>query len=121
MFRDEADRQVQDGGRGVDVGEPAGGVGPWGWTACGGIGAAAVARPTRGEPRPHPGTRRRDLAHAPEAVSDHYPGVDQVRLRECRMLVLAMVTTWRWDRGDEFPDGRRLGAEWLRQLRAARG
>ncbi len=59
-----------------------------------------------------------DLAHAPEEVSEHYPGVNQDLLRECRTLVLAMVTTWRWDRGDQFPDGRRLGAEWLSQLRA---
>lgn len=60
-----------------------------------------------------------DLAHAPEEVGAHYPGVDQGLLRECRLLVLAMITTWRWDRGDEFPNGRQLGAEWLSQLRAA--
>jgi hypothetical protein len=60
-----------------------------------------------------------DLAHAPEQVGEHYPGVDQDLLRECRTLVLAMVTTWRWDDGDEFPNGRRLGREWLSQLRAA--
>jgi hypothetical protein len=29
-----------------------------------------------------------------------------------------MITTWRWDRDDRFPDGRRLGAEWLDRLRA---
>lgn len=62
-----------------------------------------------------------DLAHAPEEVSEHYPGVDHGLLRECRILVLAMVTTWRWDRGDQLPDGRRLGIEWLRQIRAALG
>ncbi|MEU1407910.1 aminoglycoside phosphotransferase family protein [Streptomyces sp. NPDC005728] len=60
-----------------------------------------------------------DLAHAPEEVSEHYPGVDQDLLRECRVLVLAMVTTWRWDRGDQLPNGRRLGTEWLSQIRAA--
>jgi Ser/Thr protein kinase RdoA (MazF antagonist) len=60
-----------------------------------------------------------DLAHAPEEVSEHYPDVDQDLLRECRLLVLAMVTTWRWDRGDQFPNGRQLGTEWLMQLRAA--
>jgi phosphotransferase family enzyme len=62
-----------------------------------------------------------DLAHAPEEVSEHYPGVDQDLLRECRILVLAIITTWRWDRGDQLPDGRRLGAEWLSQIRAALG
>jgi hypothetical protein len=60
-----------------------------------------------------------DLAHAPDDVGEHYPGVDQDLLRECRTLMLAMVTTWRWDRGDQFPDGRRLGTEWLGQIRAA--
>ncbi len=60
-----------------------------------------------------------DLAHAPEEVSEHYPGVDQDLLRECRILMLAMITTWRWDRGDQLPNGRQLGREWLSQIRAA--
>jgi hypothetical protein len=60
-----------------------------------------------------------DLAHAPEEVSGRYPGVNQDLLGECRILVLAMITTWRWDRGDQLPNGRRLGAEWLSQIRAA--
>jgi Phosphotransferase enzyme family len=60
-----------------------------------------------------------DLAHAPEEVSDHYPGVSQDLLRECRILVLAMITTWRWDRDDQLPNGRQLGTEWLSQIRAA--
>jgi hypothetical protein len=60
-----------------------------------------------------------DLAHAPEEVSEHYPGLNQDLLRECRILVLAMITTWRWDRGDQLPNGRQLGTEWLSQIRAA--
>jgi len=60
-----------------------------------------------------------DLAHAPDEVSEHYPGVNQDLLRECRILVLAMITTWRWDRGDQLPNGRQLGTEWLSQIRAA--
>jgi Ser/Thr protein kinase RdoA (MazF antagonist) len=60
-----------------------------------------------------------DLAHVPEEVGEHYPGVNQDLLRECRILVLAMITTWRWDRGDQFPNGRQLGTEWLSQIRAA--
>jgi hypothetical protein len=60
-----------------------------------------------------------DLAHAPEEVGAHYPGVDRNLLHECRILVLAMITTWRWDRDDQFPDGRRLGTEWLGRIRAA--
>jgi len=62
-----------------------------------------------------------DLAHAPDDVSEHYPGVDHDLLRECRILVLAMISTWRWDRGDQLPNGRRLGTEWLNQIRAALG
>jgi len=60
-----------------------------------------------------------DLAHAPEEVSAHYPGVNQGLLRECRILVLSMITTWRWDSGDQLPNGRQLGTEWLSQIRAA--
>jgi thiamine kinase-like enzyme len=58
-----------------------------------------------------------DLAHVPDDASEHYPGVDTVLLRDCRTLVLAMVTAWRWDRGDQFPNGRELGREWLSRLR----
>ncbi|MFE7274715.1 phosphotransferase enzyme family protein [Streptomyces sp. NPDC057623] len=60
-----------------------------------------------------------DLAHAPDDVSKHYPGVRQDLLRECRILMLAMITAWRWDRGDQLPNGRLLGAQWLGQIRAA--
>lgn len=60
-----------------------------------------------------------DLAHAPEEVSEHYPGINQDLLRECRILVLAMITTWRWDRSDQLPNGRQLGTEWLGQIREA--
>jgi thiamine kinase-like enzyme len=60
-----------------------------------------------------------DLAHAPDEVSEHYPGVNHGLLHQCRILVLAMITTWRWDRGDQLPNGRQLGTEWLSQIRAA--
>jgi aminoglycoside phosphotransferase (APT) family kinase protein len=60
-----------------------------------------------------------DLAHAPEEVSGHYPDINQDLLRECRILVLAMIATWRWDRGDQLPNGHQLGTEWLSQIRAA--
>jgi hypothetical protein len=60
-----------------------------------------------------------DLAHAPEEVDGHYPGADADLVRDCRLLVLAMITTWRWDVEDDLPDGRRLGREWLAGLRAA--
>ncbi len=58
-----------------------------------------------------------DLAHVPEAVRAYYPGVDQGLLDECRQLVIAMVAAWRWELGDQFPQGRRFGEECLRVLR----
>jgi len=62
-----------------------------------------------------------DLAHVPEEVSARYPDVDHELLRECRILMLAMVAAWRSDRDDQFPNGRRMGTELLSQLRAALG
>ncbi|WP_328997238.1 aminoglycoside phosphotransferase family protein [Kribbella sp. NBC_00709] len=58
-----------------------------------------------------------DLAHVPVAVCEHYSGIDQGLLDECRQLVLAMVAAWRWDIGDQFPNGRRFGEEFLSALR----
>jgi hypothetical protein len=60
-----------------------------------------------------------DLAHAPEDVAEHYPGVDRDLLRDCRILMLAMIIMWRWDKEDQLPNGRQLGEEWFRQMRAA--
>ena len=66
---------------------------------------AAVHRPRDVLPRacrvrPRPRARRGQRA---------LPDADQELLRECRALVLAMVAAWRWDRDDQFPDGRRAG------------
>ncbi|MFI6818434.1 phosphotransferase family protein [Nonomuraea sp. NPDC050328] len=58
-----------------------------------------------------------DLAHAPEQVASHYPDIDPVLLQYCRLLVLAMITTWRWDRDDHLPNGTHLRTTWLTQLR----
>ena len=60
-----------------------------------------------------------DLAHVPEAVSAHYPDADQELLRACRILKLAMVAAWRWDRDDQYPNGRRVAAVLLSAMRAA--
>jgi hypothetical protein len=60
-----------------------------------------------------------DIAHVPDEVSEHYPDAAQDLLRECRVLMLAMIATWRWERDDQLPNGRRLGIEWLSQMRAA--
>ena len=58
-----------------------------------------------------------DLAHVPEEVALHYPGVDRELLGECRHLVLAMVAAWRWDAADQFPNGRRVAQELVSTLR----
>ncbi len=58
-----------------------------------------------------------DLAHAPEAVSECYPGADHALVSSCRQLVLAMVAAWRWDRDDEFPNGESAGRAILKLLR----
>jgi hypothetical protein len=58
-----------------------------------------------------------DLAHVPEEVSERYPDADQELLRECRIIVLAMVAAWRWDPGDQFPNGQRAARELLSALR----
>jgi len=60
-----------------------------------------------------------DIAHAPEAVSEHYEDADQELVQQCRILMLAMIVTWRWDRDDLLPNGRRLGLTWLNEMRAA--
>ncbi len=60
-----------------------------------------------------------DIAHAPQEVGDHYGRADPLLLRDCRLLILAMVTAWRADRDDDFPNGRQMGTELLSQIRAA--
>jgi hypothetical protein len=59
-----------------------------------------------------------DVAHAPEEASERYQVANQGLLGECRILVLAMIAAWRWDRDDQFPNGRRMGTEFLSQVRA---
>jgi hypothetical protein len=58
-----------------------------------------------------------DLAHVPEDVSERYADVDEGLLSECRVLVLAMVAAWRWDPGDQFPNGHGAAHEFLSALR----
>ncbi len=58
-----------------------------------------------------------DVAHLPDEVGAHYPGVDRVLLQECRRLVLAMVAAWRHDIRDEFPNGDDHGRHILTLLR----
>ena len=58
-----------------------------------------------------------DLAHVPEDVSERYADADEDLLSECRVLVLAMVAAWRWDPGDQFPNGQRAARDLIRALR----
>ena len=58
-----------------------------------------------------------DLAHVPQEVSERYPNADKALLDECRGLVLAMVAAWRFEPGDQFPNGQRAGQELLNALR----
>jgi len=58
-------------------------------------------------------------ADVPEVVGEHYPSANQELIRACWVLMLAMVAAWRWDRDDQFPDGRRMGAAFLSQIRSA--
>jgi hypothetical protein len=67
-----------------------------------------------------------DIAHAtvnasgpPIEVGAHYAGADRSLVRECWILMLAMVTAWRCEPGDDLPNGRAMTIEWIRQLRAA--
>lgn len=69
-----------------------------------------------------------DIAHAstngsgpPIDVAARYPGADPALVRECWILMLAMVTAWRCEPGDDLPNGRALARGWIRQLRAAVG
>jgi len=60
-----------------------------------------------------------DLAHVPEQVITQYPRADQQLLHNCRLLVLAMVAAWRWDRNDQFPNGAQAARAYVSSLREA--
>lgn len=62
-----------------------------------------------------------DHAHAPDEVAAYYPGADAELVEECRILMLAMVTTWRWEQNDRLPGGRQLAYEWFARLQDALG
>jgi Ser/Thr protein kinase RdoA (MazF antagonist) len=58
-----------------------------------------------------------DVAHAPDDVGSHYAPADPLLLRDCRILTLAMVASWRSDRGDHYPDGHQALTELLGLIR----
>lgn len=57
-----------------------------------------------------------DIAHVPQPVSELYSGADQQLIGQCRGLVLAMVAAWRFEPGDQLPNGQRAAQELLRAL-----
>jgi hypothetical protein len=60
-----------------------------------------------------------DLAHAPEAVGEHYEGADHGLIHRCRALNWALFSAWRWRRDDQMPDRAHRRAAGLDELRAA--
>jgi hypothetical protein len=60
-----------------------------------------------------------DVAHAPEAVGEHYPGADHDLIHQCRVLMWALFTTWRWRHDDQLPNGHYWRMEGLSQVRSA--
>ncbi len=69
-----------------------------------------------------------DIAHAtvhatgpPVEVGAHYAGADRALVRECWILMLAMVTAWRCEPGDDLPNGDAMARDWIRQLRDTLG
>ena len=58
-----------------------------------------------------------DLAWVPKEVSERYPDADQDLVGECRGVVLAIIATHRWSRGDQHPSGRQSGVAFLDALR----
>lgn len=60
-----------------------------------------------------------DLAYVPEDVCVQYPSGRPQLLHECRILMLAMVAAWRWDRNDQLPNGQQEARRFVAELRAA--
>ncbi len=56
---------------------------------------------------------------AAEEVCEHYPGANEDVVEQCRILIWAMITTWRWDRSDQLPKARYWRIEGLNRLRLA--
>jgi Ser/Thr protein kinase RdoA (MazF antagonist) len=56
---------------------------------------------------------------AVDEVCEHYSAADPGLIDLSRILILAMITTWRWQRDDQLPNGRYWAVEGLDRLRAA--
>lgn len=55
---------------------------------------------------------------SPIEVGAPYDGADLSLVRDCWILMLAMVIAWRCEPGDDLPNGRAVALEGIRQLRA---
>lgn len=69
-----------------------------------------------------------DIAHAtitegapPTDVADRYPGADADLVRACWHLTLALAIAWRFEPGDDLPDGAARARDWARQLQVGDG
>jgi hypothetical protein len=51
-------------------------------------------------------------------VCEHYRGANQDLIGRGRLLIWAMITTLRWHRDDQLPNGRYWRTEGLNQIRA---
>jgi hypothetical protein len=60
-----------------------------------------------------------DVAHTPIEVGRRYRSVDRLQLRDCRVLMLAMIAAWRSDRDDEYSNGRKQRGVLISEIRKA--
>jgi hypothetical protein len=60
-----------------------------------------------------------DVAHAPEEVAEHYPGANPDLIHQCRILMWALFSTWRWCHDDQLPNRHHWRMEGLSQIRGA--
>jgi aminoglycoside phosphotransferase (APT) family kinase protein len=59
-----------------------------------------------------------DIAWVPQEVAERYPNADEDLVGDCRGVVLAIIATHRWSRGDQHPSGgRKSGLAFLNALR----
>ena len=60
-----------------------------------------------------------DIAHTPIEVGRRYTSADRLQLRNCRILMLAMIAAWRSDRDDQLPNRNKKRGLLLDEIRRA--
>ena len=60
-----------------------------------------------------------DIAHTPIEVGRRYRSADRLQLRDCRILMLAMIAAWRSDRDDDYSNGRKQRGLLINEIRKA--